>query len=67
MGNIDYRPQEVLRDRMDTTFILCPLCDSQVEVDIPASLDIEDIPYEEYNESLFIRLEEEDEDALPEA
>lgn len=68
MGNVEYTAPEILRDRFDTLFIVCPLCDSQVEVELPPYKDLESIPYEEYNESEFIRLEEEEEDdALPEA
>ena len=46
MGNIEYDTSSVFKDRFDTIFTICPLCDSQIEVPVPDEIDPEDIPFE---------------------
>jgi hypothetical protein len=45
-ANIEYKLTDLLRDRFDTIFVICPLCSSSVEVPEPEEIDTELIPIE---------------------
>lgn len=47
LGIIEYKDSNLLKDRFDTVFVICPLCDSQVEVPIPEDIDLDDIPLDD--------------------
>jgi hypothetical protein len=46
LGIIEYNNKNLLKDRFDVVYIICPLCDSQVEVPVPDDMDILDIKIE---------------------
>lgn len=43
LGPVDYSNSSLLKDRFDMVFIICPLCGSQVEVELPDDIDLEDV------------------------
>jgi hypothetical protein len=45
LSSIEYSPSDLVRDRFDTIYFICPTCESQVEVGIPDEIEsLEDIP-----------------------
>lgn len=44
LGVLSYTNKDLLKDRFETIYIICPICDSQVEVPAPEDMDVYRIP-----------------------